>query len=124
MRVGFYEKDITPPLGSMITGYFNPRYATGIKEKLCAKSMVIESEGTLFSYTAVDVCNIPPDAMRDIIHGISEKTGISSDHVLVSATHCHTGQQNIHPGHRVQCAGEEIQKCLHVYTSLKDIGPL
>lgn len=129
MKVGFYEKDITPPLGSMITGYFNPRYATGIKEKLCAKSMVIESEGTLFSYTAVDVCNIPPDAMRDIIKGISEKTGISSDHVLVSATHCHTGsllirptKENNKPGmdsseYRI---GQVIESAVYAYQHLQE----
>ena len=97
MKVGFFEKDITPPLGSMITGYFAPRYGSGIKEKLYAKSIVVESEGELFSYTSVDTCNIPFDVMRDIISGISEKTGIPTDHVMVSATHCHTGALLIRP---------------------------
>lgn len=99
MKVGFFEKDITPPLGSMIVGYFAPRFATGLKEKLYAKSMVIESDGELFCYTAVDVCSFASDVLRDIIDGIAKGTGILTDHILVSATHCHTGTLILrHPG--------------------------
>lgn len=91
MKVGFYEKDVTPPCGSLIVGYFHPRYATGIKENLYAKSVVIEENGECFSITCVDACSIPGDVMRDIINGISEKTGIPTANILVAATHAHTG---------------------------------
>lgn len=45
MQCGFYETEITPPLGTMIPGYFTKRVNQGVKQKLYAKAAVLENEG-------------------------------------------------------------------------------
>ena len=44
MKCGFYEKEITPPLGQSLPGYFCPRPAMDVWDKLYAKSAVFEGE--------------------------------------------------------------------------------
>ena len=45
MRCGFYESDITPPLGTTIFGYMDRRKSEGIKDRLHAKAVVFEKDG-------------------------------------------------------------------------------
>jgi len=44
LRVGFYEKEITPPLGCCIPGYYTPRIADGVKDKLYCKALSVSNE--------------------------------------------------------------------------------
>ena len=45
LQCGFYEKEITPPLGSDIPGYFMKRPSTGVLDRLYAKAFAV-SDGT------------------------------------------------------------------------------
>lgn len=42
MNVGFARVDITPMLGSAITGYYEPRYADGILDPLLATAIAFD----------------------------------------------------------------------------------
>ena len=47
MRCGFYETEITPPLGTTIFGYYGRRVNVGVKHKLFAKACVLEQDDKL-----------------------------------------------------------------------------
>lgn len=45
LKCGFYESDITPPLGLTIPGYPDKRIATGVMRKLFSRAVAFEQGG-------------------------------------------------------------------------------
>jgi len=91
MYCAFYEKDITPPLGCIIPGYFNARIATDVKDNLYVKSIAVKSDKEVILIIAIDSCFISDEMNRNIIKRIKKLTGIISNNVIITATHTHTG---------------------------------
>lgn len=90
-KTAFYEKEITPPLGCFIPGYFNLRQGSDVKDRLMARASVISDGNETVALIAIDSCGVVK-ATRDIIaKRVSEFTGIKEENVLVAATHSHTG---------------------------------
>ena len=54
MRCGFYEKEITPPLGQSVPGYFCARPAMDVWDKLYAKAAVFEGENGIVAVLILD----------------------------------------------------------------------
>lgn len=99
MRAGFGEAVVTPPLGLGMAGYFEERKATGVLDDLCSRALVVSNEATQAALVVTDIIHLPSadvDAARKLI---KERTGIPCEHVLISATHTHTGPvTTAHPG--------------------------
>ena len=91
IRSAFYEKEITPPLGCRIPGYFNKRLARGILDRLYAKAVVVEGSDETVALVAADSLHIPYDVRLTIVERIEEYTGIKPENVIIGATHTHTG---------------------------------
>ena len=91
MRCGFYEKDITPPLGCNIPGYFARRVANGVTTPLYAKALAVESDGKCVIIISVDAICTPPLVHDIAVQRIESAVKVPSDRVLISATHTHTG---------------------------------
>ena len=92
MRIGFYESDITPPLGGFLWGHYHDVRATGVMDKLYARAAVIEGEdGTVAAFVTVDTCALPP-MMHDIVtKRIYEYTGIPAENICITSNHTHWG---------------------------------
>ncbi|MBE5867653.1 MAG: hypothetical protein E7293_01635 [Lachnospiraceae bacterium] len=90
MKCGFYEVEITPPLGTTIFGYFIPRVSDGIDEKLYAKAAVLEQGGVYAAFLAVDAMCLPEGLTEVVRKRVNEKTGIDENAILIAATHSHT----------------------------------
>ena len=90
-KVGFWEFEITPPLGCGIPGYGDLRFGTGVKDKLFTKSAVIEENGEIFVMVAVDNCCFAKAVSDKIIERIVSRIPIEKKNVLVCCTHTHTG---------------------------------
>ena len=91
MRCGFYETEITPPLGTTIFGYYGRRVNVGVSSKLYAKACVLEQDGKHCAMLVLDTLALPasfPDFIRQYVH---DKTGIDPNAILIAATHAHTG---------------------------------
>lgn len=88
---GFYEKEITPPLGCHIPGYFNVRASSDVADRLYARAMVIKSGDTVAAFISVDACSLTFDECEVIRKRVTEYTGIPTDNVLVDCVHSHTG---------------------------------
>lgn len=91
LKCGFYEKDITPPLGANIPGYFVQRKAEGVKEELFSKALALEVDGTCAIVISVDAVLMAQEVHDTAVARIFKATGIPSDRILISATHAHTG---------------------------------
>ena len=90
MKCGFYETEITPPLGTTIYGYFTRRINSGIKTKLYAKACVLEQDGTTCAMLVLDALCVPPTFPAFIRQYVRAKTGIDPNALMITATHSHT----------------------------------
>jgi len=90
-RAGAAASVITPPLGISINGYFNDRRAQHIHDELHARCLVLDDGKTKLAIVVCDSCMIPREVMDEAKQLIATHGGIPADHVLISATHTHTG---------------------------------
>jgi neutral ceramidase len=96
LRVGRASVDITPPPGMPMGGYFELRLNTGIHDPLLAKALVLEEDGVKAALVACDLESLPHEFVDAARRLIEKTTGLRGDHVLISATHTHTGPEMSH----------------------------
>jgi len=92
-RVGRAEVDITPPARMPMAGYYYVRLNEGTHDPLFAKAMVVEQAGVRMALVAVDYVQIPRAFVEEARALIAARTGIPTTHVMISATHSHTGPE-------------------------------
>jgi len=90
---GFATSDITPPLNLEMAGFgpFMERKATAIHDPLMAHAMVLAVGGKQVAVVGCDVCGLTLEVTRKVRSLVEAGTGIPGEHVLVSATHTHSG---------------------------------
>ena len=93
LRAGRASVVITPPKGAPMAGYYYVRLNEGTHDDLHSKALVIESGGSKAALVALDLASIPRDIVEDARRLIASSTSIPADHVMISATHSHTGPE-------------------------------
>ncbi len=91
IRCGFYEKDITPPLGAMMPGYYAVRAATDVLDKLYVKAFVTDDGRTQTAVLAFDAVELPNNFCQTLAERIEKQTGIPAANVALCANHTHLG---------------------------------
>ena len=91
LQCGFYEKEITPPLGADIPGYFMKRPSTGVLDRLYAKAFAVSDGTTSAVLIEIDAVELPVKNRDAITAHIHAMTGLAPEHVAVCATHTHYG---------------------------------
>lgn len=87
---GFYEKEITPPLGCGIPGYFSIRRGCDVLDRLYARAVVIKSDNEKIAIISVDGLHPKTDICADIAKRVEKYTGIARDKLMIAFTHSHT----------------------------------
>ncbi len=91
LQAGFARIDITPPLGSLLQGYYVERPADGILDPLLATAIAFEDEEKKAVLMSVDLCGMP-QRLQDRIRGeVAERIGTAPEGVFVHCTHIHQG---------------------------------
>ena len=90
-RAGAAGTDITPPRGIPMAGYYNVRLSEGVHDPLQAKAIVIERDGAKAALAACDLIEIPDAVVQRTREMVERSCGIPGRHVMISATHAHTG---------------------------------
>jgi hypothetical protein len=91
LQAGIAVVDITPPVPFRMSGYFNERLSTGTKDPLHAKAIVFRQGGASAALVFCDLIGIPRDVSQAARRTAGEATGITSEHIAITATHSHTG---------------------------------
>jgi hypothetical protein len=91
LQAGVATVDITPPVTFRMSGYFNERLSTGVKDPLRAKAIVFRQGDASAALVFCDLIGIPLDVSQAARHKASEATGISTQHIAIACTHSHTG---------------------------------
>ncbi len=91
LRVGAAVTKITPPLGLPLAGYYHERGAEGVHDDLYARAIVLEKDGVKAALVSLDLIGTRRAFVEQARQLIAEQTGIPADHVMISATHAHSG---------------------------------
>ncbi len=91
LKIAFYEKDITPPLGGYMWGQYSPRFAEDVLDNLFVKAMVADDGENTVAVISVDTCVLPEGMHEAVTERIKEYTGIPPENVTLCATHTHQG---------------------------------
>lgn len=93
LLTGVAQRDITPPMGYGMSGYYHARGADGLRDPLHAKAIVFRQGAAAAALVMCDVSSIATDLADEARRRASEKTGIPVSAIGVAATHTHTGPQ-------------------------------
>lgn len=91
LSVGVAVKDITPPEGTPMAGYYHVRLSEGTHNPLMAKAIVLEEAGTRVALVACDLVSVPASIVEQARLQVEELTTVPGGSVMISATHSHTG---------------------------------
>ncbi|MBR5311288.1 MAG: hypothetical protein IKU40_00205 [Clostridia bacterium] len=92
MKAAFYEREITPPLGESMPGYYAVRIADDVADKLYAKVFAAENDGVKIALLVLDCVELPTKYADAIVARVRQyNEDIPADNIAVCATHSHTG---------------------------------
>lgn len=91
LRVGTAAIKINPPVGIPLAGYYSPRGSEGILEDLYAKVAVLDDGQTQAAMVVCDLITVPRHTVIEARKLIEQQTKLPGSHVMISATHTHTG---------------------------------
>lgn len=91
LRIGAAAVKITPPVGASMAGYYYDRGVDKIHDDLYAKALVIEKDGSKIAIVSCDLIGIQAPIVAEIRRLVQKSTGIDAAHVMIGATHSHTG---------------------------------
>ena len=90
LKAGFSRVDVTPPLGSYISGYFHDRYAKGIIDPLYLNAVAVSDGDDTAVIIAADFIGIGEEIATPIRQKIAETVGINPNNIIINALHQHT----------------------------------
>ena len=91
LQVGYAKVNINPPLGADLAGYYIPRAAAGFLDDLEAHCVLLSLNNTKIAIVSVDTCYLKTALATRYRQAIEAATGICRDHIVLTATHTHTG---------------------------------
>src|SRR5215217_7433417 len=64
LEIGLATRDITPPVGYRLAGYFYERRSTASHDPLHAKAIVFRQGGSRFAWVVCDLCQTSPEVVE------------------------------------------------------------
>ncbi len=91
LLAGANAVDITPTeLPVIVNGGFLERTADKVHDRLHAKCLVLDDGRERLAMVVVDTCVLPRELLDEAKELASKATGITTDHMMISATHTHS----------------------------------
>ena len=91
MCAGFFETDITPPVGTGRAGGYSKIYIQGFHDPLKARASVLDNGAKQVALVGVDLYSIGFDSIKEIQDELRLKGGFAPEDVIVGASHTHSG---------------------------------
>jgi hypothetical protein len=91
LKVGAASVAITPPEGTPLAGYYSQRGSKTVLDDIHAKAIVLEVGDTKAALVVCDLISLPRHVVTEARRQVEAATGIPGAHVMISATHTHTG---------------------------------
>jgi len=95
-RAGAVALDVTPKqFPVLVNGGMTSRSATGVTDPIYAKAIVLADGKIEIAIVVVDSCMMPRPMLDEAKALATQRTGIPSNRILVSATHTHTAPSTL-----------------------------
>ena len=93
MQAGFYTADITPPLGMEMPGGYGKSYSKQVHDPLKVRAAVFGDAGAALAFFGVDTCELSLNGRfhQAVRAEVERRVGIPAGHVLLGASHTHSG---------------------------------
>jgi hypothetical protein len=91
LQVGAAAVVINPPEGTPLAGYYSQRGTKSVLDDIYSKAMVLQVGETKAALVVCDLISLPRYVVTEARRQIEASTGIPGAHVMLSATHTHTG---------------------------------
>lgn len=89
-KAGFARVDVTPPLGTELTGYFTKRISDGVLDPIELNAVAINDGQKTALIITSDFMYTVLSSMERFRSLISEATGVDIDSILIQSIHQHT----------------------------------
>ena len=90
LKAGFARLDVTPPLGTELTGYFNVRVSDGILDPIYLNAVAIGNDDNTVLIITADFMYIREQSVTGYRALIEKRTGLNKDNILIHTVHQHT----------------------------------
>ena len=91
LKAGFARVEITPHLGTYLTGYFEARYAEGVLDPLMVTAVVFDDGQKRAAIISCDLIGFNQVMMNDLRPMVAEAIGTEKEGVFICCTHTHLG---------------------------------
>ncbi len=91
LHVGAAYTKITPPTGVPLAGYYHERGSESVHDDLLSRAIVLEKDGAQAAIVSVDLITTRRPMVEKTRELIEQQTGIPGGHVMITASHAHTG---------------------------------
>ncbi len=92
LKAGAAFINITPKTPQFLFGYpFVERTSTGVHDWLLSSALYLSDGDEQVIFIANDLIYVSKDSVSRIREAVSDKTGVPADHIMVGATHTHSG---------------------------------
>ena len=91
LYLGVAREIITPPIGGPLYGYQPDWLSEALEDDLTVTAFCFRQGSCRTMLLSATVCLIQTELANRILAGVSEKTGIPRENILLSATHTHSG---------------------------------
>ena len=90
IQAGFARVDVTPPLGSPLSGYFYARYADGVLDPIQLNALAFGNGTDTAIIIACDFIGMVMNKSNEMREAIAARTGVPAEHVMLCCLHQHT----------------------------------
>lgn len=91
LAAGVGSVDITPPEPVVLAGSPNPQKSSSVDRRLFVKALVLSAGGRAVAMVTLDTLKYPVEHVVRARRQIEKTTGIPADHVIICASHTHSG---------------------------------
>lgn len=120
MRCGTAETDITPPVGTEMSGFVaRIQPSLGTHDPLAARALFLEKEGRRFLWLQADILAFSRPDVGRLKAALFERFGLHEHEILAAATHTHSGPATIP---LLECGERDAEYVEGVLASLERIS--
>ena len=120
LKAGFARLDVTPPMGSYISGYFKARYAKGVLDPIQLNALAFSDGETTALIIISDLIGVDRITCNALREEISAATGVGIDHIMLTALHQHTSFAFLDPTFK-KARGEKLMPTDELYCKMLHI---
>ncbi len=90
IQAGFARVDVTPPLGSPLSGYFYARYADGVLDPIQLNALAFGNGTDTAIIITCDFIGMVMSKSNEMREAIAARTGVPAERVMLCCLHQHT----------------------------------